>query len=229
MQALLPERLLGDGVSLARRRDRDERERHLPRSSYQNAIANLAADARRRRQLRQGEPDACTTWIARIDGRLAAHHGSSRAGRPHPLVWHGQRRSRPSRRISPCSASSTAYSADQTRPTTSAYDPNGPSRYLASSPPISADYVSDWIAQKTLGAAKPTEPCAALAPNASGVPQILDDARQPHQLQPAPLQPVSRSCAVAAHEATNARAPRRREERHEDGFKRDRASFVPIV
>lgn len=39
-----------------------------------------------------------------------------------------------------------------------------------------SDYVSDWIAQKTLGGPAPTESCGALAPNDAGVPQIVDDS-----------------------------------------------------
>jgi pimeloyl-ACP methyl ester carboxylesterase len=41
-----------------------------------------------------------------------------------------------------------------------------------------SNYVADWIAQQTLGAPPPTEPCQTLAPNDAGIPQLVDDAGQ---------------------------------------------------
>ncbi|MGD0529414.1 MAG: alpha/beta fold hydrolase [Polyangiaceae bacterium] len=38
-----------------------------------------------------------------------------------------------------------------------------------------SDYVSDWIAQQTLGESAPTETCGKLAPNDGGVPQLFDE------------------------------------------------------
>ncbi|MGH7298749.1 MAG: alpha/beta hydrolase, partial [Polyangiaceae bacterium] len=110
----------------------------------------------------------CETWIARMTADWP--HLTGAAAQVPILVWYANADTTITPDAMQCvfnrlSADSTAYSV--------CYDPNpvGHSGVVAAD----SNYVSDWIAQKTLSGPAPTETCGALAPNGSGVPQILDD------------------------------------------------------
>jgi len=47
-----------------------------------------------------------------------------------------------------------------------------------------ADYVADWIAERTLGAPVPSEACHALGDNDAGIPQLVDEGGAPIACDP---------------------------------------------
>ena len=110
----------------------------------------------------------CETWIARMTADWP--HLTGAAAQVPILVWYANDDTTITPDSMQCvfnrlSADSTAYQV--------CYDPSpdGHQGVVAHN----SSYVSDWIAQKTLGGPAPTGACAALAPNGSGVPQLLDD------------------------------------------------------
>ena len=67
-----------------------------------------------------------------------------------------------------------------------------------------SDYVSDWIAQKTLGGPAPTESCGALAPNDAGVPADRRRLGRGH-----PVQLASPPGVATPRESADGRSSRR--------------------
>jgi predicted esterase len=114
----------------------------------------------------------CETWIARMTADWP--HLTGAAAQVPILVWYANDDTTITPDAMQCVFN--RLSGDQTNYQV-CYDPSpdGHQGVVAHN----SNYVSDWIAQQTLGGAKPTESCAALAPNTGGVPQILDDGGAP--------------------------------------------------
>ncbi|HEY1696419.1 MAG TPA: alpha/beta fold hydrolase [Polyangiaceae bacterium] len=114
----------------------------------------------------------CTTWIQRMTNDWP--HLTGAAAQVPILVWYGNDDTTITPDAMQCvfnrlSGDTASYSV--------CYDPSP----VGHSGVVSADsdYVGDWIAQQALGGPAPSEPCAALTSNGSGVPQLTDDGGAP--------------------------------------------------
>jgi predicted esterase len=113
-----------------------------------------------------GDP-TCETWLARMTADWP--HLTGAALEVPILIWYGNGDTTITPDAMQCVYNRLSADGAHYRV---CYDPNpvGHSGIVSSD----ADYAADWLAEQTLGAPGPTEPCAALATNDAGVPQLVD-------------------------------------------------------